>query len=144
MSGHDVGTRADYVVFRPIQTRWLDNDAYGHMNNAIHYQLFDTAVNGHLIDNKLLDLQSGKTVFLVVDTGCRYYGEMAFPDVIHAGLRVAKLGSSSVRYDVGLFRNDDERASAEGHFVHANVSRQARRPEPIGDSARQALKALML
>ncbi len=144
MSRADVGTRADYVVFRPIQTRWLDNDAYGHMNNAIHYQLFDTAVNGHLIDNNLLDLKAGSTVFLVVDTGCRYYGEMAFPDVIHAGLRVSKLGGSSVRYDVGLFRNDDETASAEGHFVHVNVGRQSRRPEPIGDTARQALTALML
>ena len=144
MSRPVAGTRADYVTFRSIQTRWLDNDAYGHMNNAIHYQLFDTAVNGHLIDNNLLDLKAGKTVFLVVDTGCHYYGEMAFPDVIHAGLRVEKLGGSSVRYEVGLFRNDEDTASAEGHFVHVNVGRQSRRPEPIAETARQALAALML
>lgn len=136
------GTRADYNSFTQITTRWLDNDAYGHMNNVVHYQLFDTAVNGHLIAQGVLDFKEGETVFLVVDTGCRYFGEMAFPDVITAGLRVASLGGSSVRYEIGLFRNDEESARAEGHFVHVNVDRLSRKPTPIGDEARAVLQAL--
>ncbi|MEH6738849.1 MAG: thioesterase family protein [Sulfitobacter sp.] len=136
------GTRADYNTFTQITTRWLDNDAYGHMNNVVHYQLFDTAVNGHLIAQGVLDFKEGETVFLVVDTGCRYFGEMAFPDVITAGLRVASLGGSSVRYEIGLFRNDEESARAEGHFVHVNVDRLSRKPTPIEDGARAVLQAL--
>jgi acyl-CoA thioester hydrolase len=136
------GTRVDYNTFTQITTRWLDNDAYGHMNNVVHYQLFDTAVNGHLIAQGVLDFKEGETVFLVVDTGCRYFGEMAFPDVITAGLRVASLGGSSVRYEIGLFRNDEESARAEGHFVHVNVDRLSRKPTPIGDGARAVLQAL--
>lgn len=142
MSRPVAGTRADYNAFTKITTRWLDNDAYGHMNNAVHYQLFDTAVNGHLIAQGVLDFKEGETVFLVVDTGCRYFGEMAFPDVITAGLRVTSLGGSSVRYEVGLFRNDEETARAEGHFVHVNVGRVSRKPVPIGDGTRAVLQEL--
>ncbi|MBM2292256.1 acyl-CoA thioesterase [Sulfitobacter pseudonitzschiae] len=137
------GTRADYTAFSVITTRWLDNDMYGHMNNAMHYQLFDTAVNGHLIEQGVLDLKTSPTVFLVVETGCVYHGELAFPDVIHAGIRVARLGGSSVHYEIGLFRNDDDRAAAEGRFVHVNVDRVTRRPLPIADEARSVLEALM-
>tara|TARA_R110000868_G_scaffold18172_68_gene79904 strand:- start:8647 stop:9090 length:444 start_codon:yes stop_codon:yes gene_type:complete len=137
------GTRADYTAFSVITTRWLDNDMYGHMNNAMHYQLFDTAVNGHLIEQGVLDLKTSETVFLVVETGCVYHGELAFPDVIHAGIRVARLGGSSVHYEIGLFRNDDNTAAAEGRFVHVNVDRVTRRPVPIADGARAVLAALM-
>ncbi|MEO0937156.1 MAG: thioesterase family protein [Pseudomonadota bacterium] len=125
-----------------ITTRWFDNDIYGHMNNAMHYQLFDTAVNGMLIERGLLDLHGSDSVFLVVETGCTYHGELAFPDTIHAGLRVAKLGGSSVRYELGLFRNDEDSAAAEGHFVHVNVGRADRRPQPLTEAARAVLQAL--
>lgn len=137
------GSRADYMHFSTISTRWSDNDIYGHMNNAMHYQLFDTAVNGHLIETGVLDLKDSPTVFLVVETGCIYHGELAFPDVVTAGFRVAKLGSSSVRYEIGLFRNDADKASAEGHFVHVNVDRKTRKPVPIGDKEREILSALI-
>ncbi len=143
MSRPKPGTRADYTAFSVITTRWLDNDMYGHMNNAMHYQLFDTAVNGHLIEQGVLDLKTSETVFLVVETGCVYHGELAFPDVIHAGIRVARLGGSSVHYEIGLFRNDDNTAAAEGRFVHVNVDRVTRRPVPIADGARAVLAALM-
>ncbi|MEM8578155.1 MAG: thioesterase family protein [Pseudomonadota bacterium] len=136
------GDRSDYAAFSTITTRWFDNDIYGHMNNAMHYQLFDTAVNGMLIERGLLNLTNSATVFLVVETGCTYHGELAFPDVIHAGLRVARLGSSSVRYELGLFRNAERTASAEGHFVHVNVSRDSRRPVPIAAPARASLGEL--
>ena len=142
MSRRPPGRRADYAAFSTITTRWFDNDVYGHMNNAMHYQLFDTAVNGMLIESGLLDLHASETVFLVVETGCTYHGELAFPDVIHAGLRVAKLGGSSVRYEIGLFRNEQDSAAAEGHFVHVNVGRTDRTPRPISDEARATLSAL--
>ncbi|WP_321342164.1 thioesterase family protein [Breoghania sp.] len=123
--------RCAYRVFRTIQTRWMDNDIYGHMNNVVHYSLFDTAVNGWLIEKGVLDIHAGERVGLVVETGCRYFAEMAFPDVITAGIRVAHRGTSSVRYEVGLFRNDEETASAEGFFIHVYVDRATRKPLPL-------------
>lgn len=137
-------TRDDYVVFQTITTRWFDNDVYGHMNNAVHYQLFDTAVNGHLMSNGVLDLKSSLTVFLVVQTSCDYFGELAFPDLITAGVRVAHLGKSSVTYNIGLFRNDASEAAAQGQFVHVNVDRDSRQAAPIGNAARQVLTAMRL
>jgi acyl-CoA thioester hydrolase len=131
--------RSDYKTFRTIQTRWMDNDIYGHMNNVVHYSLFDTAVNGWLVEAGLLDLKSSTQVGLVVETGCRYHAEMMFPDVITAGIRVARIGSSSVRYEVGLFRNAEETASAEGFFVHVYVDRETRRPRPLSESMRGTL-----
>ena len=125
------GRRDAYRAFRTIQTRWMDNDIYGHMNNVVHYSLFDTAVNGWLVEAGVLDLKAGAQVGLVVETGCRYFAEMAFPDVVTAGLRVARMGSSSVRYEVGLFRNDAAQAAAEGFFVHVYVDRATRRPAPL-------------
>lgn len=136
-------TRDDYCVFSTITTRWFDNDVYGHMNNTIHYQLFDTAVNGYLLEQDVLDFQSGKTVFLVVETGCKYFSELSFPDVIFAGIRVKKLGSSSVAYEVGLFRGDAGEASAEGYFVHVNVDRQTRQPVVINEACRNKLSLLI-
>ena len=137
------GTRADYRAFRTIPTRWMDNDVYGHMNNVVHYSLFDTAVNGWLIDQGVLDLHRGDQIGLVVETGCRYRGEIAFPDVVTAGLRVARLGSSSVRYEVGLFRNEDGTAAAEGFFIHVYVDRKTRRPKPLAPALRTALEEIV-
>ncbi|MCV6586979.1 MAG: acyl-CoA thioesterase [Marinibacterium sp.] len=139
-----ITTRADYAAFYPLQTRWNDNDTYGHMNNVVHYALFDTAVNGWLMEHGLLDPARSETFGLVVETGCRYHAEMGFPDRITAGLRVARLGSSSIRYELGLFRNDEDRASAEGFFVHVYVDRYSRRPSPIEPERRAAFQSLML
>ena len=136
--------RSAYKAFRALTTRWMDNDPYGHMNNVVHYSLFDTAVNGWLIDQGVLDFRAGKQVGLVVETGCRYFSELAFPDRVTAGLRVGRLGTSSVRYEIGLFRNDDDLAAAEGFFVHVYVDRLTRRPMPLADTLRTALQGLLV
>jgi len=135
--------RAAYKTFRPIPTRWMDNDIYGHMNNVVHYSLFDTAVNGWLVEADVLDIHRGAQIGLVVETGCRYHSEIAFPDLVHAGLRVAKLGTSSVRYEIGLFRNDEPVASAEGFFVHVYVDRESRRPKPLDAALRAKLETII-
>lgn len=135
----DPSHRSAYRAFRTIPTRWMDNDIYGHMNNVVHYSLFDTAVNGWLIDQGVLSLESSERIGLVVETGCRYFAEMKFPDIVTAGIRVARIGSSSVRYEVGLFRNDDETASAEGFFIHVYVDRADRRPKPLTERMRSTL-----
>lgn len=134
-------SRSAYKAFRSITTRWMDNDIYGHMNNVVHYSLFDTAVNGWLIGEGVLDIHGGDQIGLVVETGCRYFSELAFPDTVTAGIRVASLGTSSVRYEVGLFRNEEETAAAEGYFVHVYVDRETRRPKPLNDRLRAALAA---
>jgi acyl-CoA thioester hydrolase len=136
--------RSAYREFRTLTTRWMDNDPYGHMNNVVHYSLFDTAVNGWLIEAGVLDFIAGEQVGLVVETGCRYFSELAFPDRVAAGLRVAKLGASSVRYEIGLFRNDEPKAAAEGFFVHVYVDRSTRRPTPLGPALRSALERLVV
>ncbi len=142
MSRPEPSPRSAYRTFRTITTRWMDNDIYGHMNNVVHYSLFDTAVNGWLIERDVLDIHGGDQIGLVVETGCRYFSELAFPDVVTAGLRVAKLGSSSVRYEVGLFRDAEDLAAAEGFFVHVYVDRQSRRPKPLNLSLRQVLEEI--
>lgn len=134
--------RDDYKAFRTIPTRWLDNDIYGHMNNTVHYTFFDTTVNSWLIENSLLDIHGGERIGMVVETGCRYFSEMGYPDLITSGLRVARLGTSSVRYEVGLFRNDAQTAAAEGFFIHVYVDRQTRRPSPMDARLRSALMAI--
>lgn len=138
------GKRSDYKIFRTIGTRWSDNDTYGHMNNVVHYSMFDTAVNAYLIENSALEIKGGGEIFLVVETGCRYHAEMSFPDLVTAGIRVSKLGTSSVRYEIGLFRNNDETAAAEGFFVHVNIDRFSRRPVPFGEIARRLLEPLTI
>ncbi len=124
-------TRDEFMAFRPLQTRWSDNDMYGHMNNVVHYELFDTAVNGWLIDLDLLKLADGELVGLVVETGCSYFSELQFPDKVTAGIRIGNIGNSSVRYEIALFANDEEIAAAQGHFVHVYVNRETRKPEPL-------------
>lgn len=137
-------TRDQFTVFRPLQTRWMDNDIYGHMNNVVHYSLFDTAVNGWLMEQGLLNPHSDTSYGLVVETGCRYHAELAFPMQIHAGLRVSKLGQSSVRFEVGLFADAAQQAAAEGHFVHVYVGREGHRPVEINAARRAAFQSLML
>lgn len=135
-------TRDAYRAFQLIQTRWMDNDVYGHLNNVIHYSLFDTAVNGWLIEKGVLDIRGGEQIGLVVETGCRYSAEIVFPDAVSAGIRVQEIGNSSVRYEVGLFRNDELLSSAEGFFVHVYVGRETRRPEPLKPALREALETI--
>ncbi|MBJ3777047.1 acyl-CoA thioesterase [Acuticoccus mangrovi] len=144
MARPEPSARSAYALFRTVPLRWMDNDIYGHMNNVVHYSVFDTAVNGWLIEEGLLDLRASPTVGLVVSTGCDYFAEMAFPDVVAAGLRVDQLGRSSVRFGVGLFRNDDPRAAAEGQFVHVYVDRETRRPVEIDAARRAAFERLRI
>jgi len=135
-------TRDHYRAFSTLTTRWIDNDIYGHMNNAVHYQLFDTAVNGHLLEQGALDPRGGAGVFLVVETGCQYFSELAFPDLVTAGIKPRKLGTSSVTYEVGLFRGEAQSAAAQGHFVHVYVDRETRRPMAMGGALRSLLEQL--
>ena len=120
--------RSTFKVFRRIDTRWMDNDVYGHVNNVVYYSWFDTAVNAHLIEQGALDIQHGQTIGLVVETHCNYFAPLSFPQVIEAGIRVAKMGGSSVRYEIGLFAQGEDLCAARGHFVHVYVDYQSRRP----------------
>jgi acyl-CoA thioester hydrolase len=120
--------RAHYRVFRSITTRWMDNDVYGHVNNVVYYSWFDTAVNATLIEHGVLDPERSEVIGLVVHTQCHYFAPLAFPQTVQAGVRVAHLGRSSVRYEVGIFADGAERTAAHGHFVHVYVDRTTRRP----------------
>lgn len=135
--------RADYPHVANMQTRWMDNDVYGHVNNVTYYSYFDTAVNQYLIQRGALDIHSGSVVGLVVDTGCSYFRSIAFPDLLQIGIRVAKLGNSSVRYEVAVFRDEDGAVCATGHFVHVYVDRDSRRPVPVPEATRKVLAELM-
>lgn len=134
--------RSAYRVFRTIGTRWMDNDIYGHVNNVVYYSWFDTVVNGYLIEQGALDIHAGEVIGLVIETQCNYFAPLAFPDIVHAGLRVAHMGRSSVRYEVGLFGESGEQTAASGHFVHVYVDRQTRRPVPLPDALRSVLETL--
>lgn len=131
--------RADFRIFEPVETRWADNDAYGHLNNVVHYALFDTAVNRRLVAAGLLDIQTGETIGLVVESGCRFHASVAFPDPLEVGLRVERIGTSSVQYAVALFKIGDPEAAADGVFVHVYVDRQTRRPRPLDPLWRDTL-----
>jgi acyl-CoA thioester hydrolase len=131
--------RSDYKHFLTVETRWMDNDVYGHVNNVVYYSFFDTAVNRYLIDEGVLDIRDGETIGFVVETSCAYEKPIAFPDRVTAGMRVARIGTSSVRYEIGIFRNDDDESSAHGHFVHVYVDRATRRSRPIPETLRAAL-----
>src|SRR4051812_17459217 len=124
-------TKNSFQAFREITTRWMDNDVYGHVNNVIYYSFFDTAVGRYLIESGVLDVATSPIIGLVVETQCRYFKPIAFPDRVTTGLKVAAMGTSSVRYEIGLFRNDEEGASAQGHFVHVYVNRVTNRPVPL-------------
>jgi acyl-CoA thioester hydrolase len=135
-------SRGDYRVFRAIPTRWADNDAYGHVNNVIHYSWFDTAVNAWLMENGLLDIAGSGTIGLVVETSCSYFESVAFPEEVELGIAVAALGQSSVTYRIGVFRQGQDIAIAQGRFVHVHVTRADQRPAPIPDRARALMQAI--
>ncbi len=136
--------RSDFAVMHPMQTRWMDGDVYGHLNNTVHYSLFDTAVNAWLVGEGLLDPVAGETYFLVVESGCRYHAEIRFPATVTAGLRVGRLGSSSVRWEIGLFTDDEEKSVADGFFVHVNVMRGEHRPVALSHACRSTMVALVM
>ena len=142
MSRDPLRQRSAYKACRSIPTRWMDNDVYGHVNNVTYYSWFDTAVNAWLAEQGLLDIENGAVIGLVVETGCRYAQSVAFPETIEAGIRVAKLGTSSVRYEVGIFREGAEEAAAEGFFIHVYVDRGSRRPVPLPEDWRTGLANL--
>ena len=137
--------RADYAMFVPIATRWMDNDVYGHINNVIYYSCIDSAVARFLISSGFLHIPTAPVIGLVVETQCRYLAPIAFPDDITCGLRCGRAGNTSVRYEVGIFRNDEDEASAEGYLVHVYVDRATQKtPTPLPENLRAALQRITL
>ncbi len=134
--------RESYRVWREIGTRWADNDAYGHVNNTVYYEWFDTVVNAWLIDAGLLDITGGDPIGLVVETGCRYARPLAYPSPVDVGLAVGQIGKSSVRYRLGVFSKNENEAAAEGHFIHVYVGRESRRPAALPAPWRRAFEAI--
>ncbi|MES0875276.1 acyl-CoA thioesterase [Sinimarinibacterium thermocellulolyticum] len=137
-------SRSDYPYFQRITTRWKDNDVYGHVNNVEYYSYFDTVINTLLIREAGLDIHAGSVIGLCAESHCRFMDSLAFPDAVDAGLRVAHLGNSSVRYEIGLFREHSPTAAAEGWFVHVFVDRATRRPTPLPGPMRNALQRLLV
>lgn len=134
--------REAYAHFSTITTRWMDNDVYGHVNNVTYYSYFDTAVNRYLIEAGVLDIHEGEVIGLVIETHCNYFAPLAFPRNVEAGIRVAHIGKSSVRYEIGLFEAGEAMSAACGHFVHVYVDRLERRPTSLPDAFLQALSKL--
>jgi acyl-CoA thioester hydrolase len=134
--------RSAYRLFRPISTRWMDNDAYGHVNNVVYYSFFDTAVNAYLVEAGALQIETSPVIGLVIETHCNYFSPLAFPQAVDAGLRVAHIGRSSVRYEVGLFGAGEPLTAAAGHFIHVYVDRHTRRPAHLPDALLHALEPL--
>ena len=137
-------TRDRYPHFMTLHTRWSDNDIYGHVNNVTYYSYFDTVVNCFLIDAGGLDIQTGDAIGFAVETMCKFRQPLAYPEAIDAGLRVGKLGNSSVRFEIGIFRQGEDEASAAGHFVHVFVDRTSNKPIPIPDQIRRALESIVV
>ena len=135
-------TRTAYKHFRPVQTRWADNDIYGHVNNVAYYGFFDTIVNEYLISAGALDIHEGAVIGLVVETQCNYFAPVSFPDELEGALRVAHIGNSSVRYEIGVFKKNEDAPVAEGHFIHVYVDRETRRPAKLPEALRAALLSL--
>ena len=136
----DIKSRKDYKFFHEISSRWNDNDVRWHINNAIYYEFFDTIINKMLLELRALDLQEGKQYFVAAETGCNYFEEIVFPDQVTAGLKIKHLGNSSVQYDIGLFKNQNQKTSARGHFVHILVDKNNMRPVDIPTEIRKELK----
>ena len=135
--------RSDFATFREIHTRWMDVDVYGHVNNVQYLSFFDTAVNGWYITKQILDPTNSDSIFLVAETSCHYFSELLFPGVVYAGLKIEKLGRSSVVFKVGLFSGKEGTSAAHGRFVHVHVDRKTRRPTPIADKTRRVLEQLL-
>jgi acyl-CoA thioester hydrolase len=142
LSREPLRPRSAYRHFTPISTRWHDNDVYGHVNNVVYYSWFDTAVNSWLIEVGLLDIENGNPIGLVVETGCRYAASVEFPQKVEVGLKVARLGSSSVTYHLGIFVEEAQEPAAEGHFTHVYVDRDSRRPTPLPEAWRAVLESI--
>jgi acyl-CoA thioester hydrolase len=142
MSQQDPAKRADYPHFLSINTRWSDNDVYGHVNNVVYYSYFDTVVNEYLVRQGALDLAAGTVIGLVVETHCSYFAPLAFPERVDAGLRVARIGNSSVRYEVAIFSGESDQAAAQGYFVHVYVDRDTRHPIALPKALLAALAPL--
>ena len=136
--------RAAYPYWSEVPTRWNDNDVYGHVNNTVHYAAMDTVINRWMIEQGLLDINDGDSIGLCVESGCRYLAAVEYPDVLAVGLRIAKLGNSSVTWDVGMVRASDDLPIAEGRFVHVFVDARTRRPRPLSDRHRTAMAALLV
>ena len=144
MSRQPPGRRADYRWFHDITTRWMDNDVFRHVNNVTYFSFFDTAVTYFEMSGGVVDLLDGPVHCVVAEVACRYHSSVAWPDRVRVGVRVARIGASSVRYEIGIFRNDDDVAAAEGHFVHVFVTRGDQRPTPIPDVARAILQTIAI
>ncbi len=144
MSKQTPHARDHYRHFLTIPTRWMDNDAYGHVNNVVYYSYFDTVVNAYLIHAGALDIARGEIIGVVVETSCQYFRSITFPDVVHAGLRVARLGATSVRYEIAIFANDEDAAAAQGYFIHVYVDRDTRQPAALPAELRAALEPLLM
>ena len=136
-------TRADFVAFEEVHSRWNDNDVYGHINNAVYYSFFDTAVNRQGIEHHVLDLQNSKEIGLVVETQCQYFAPIVYPDAIHVGLKVVHLGNSSAKYEVAIFKNNEDVACAMGYFVHVYIDRLSNQSTPIPQKVREVLQGLI-
>ena len=134
--------RSDFPHCSPIETRWADNDIYAHVNNVVYYSFFDTAVNRYLVDNGVLDPRTDPVVGYVIETRCQYFRPVAFPDTVHVGVRVARIGASSVRYELAIFRNADEHPAAAGHFIHVYVDRSTGRSAPVPEAVRRLLATI--
>jgi acyl-CoA thioester hydrolase len=131
-----------YPFFTRITSRWMDNDVYGHINNSVYYGFFDTAVNSYLIDRGALDIHAGGVIGLVVETHCNFFAPLQYPNTVEAGLRVARVGTSSVRYEIGLFADAAASSAASGYFVHVYVDRATRRPVALPAALVAALAPL--
>lgn len=142
MVNRTAAARSDFKVWRKMTTRWADNDAYGHVNNTVYYEWFDSAVNAWMVEQGLLHIANGDPIALVVETRCTYAAPLAFPEDVDIGLKVAQLGRSSIRYRIGVFALGFETAAAEGEFVHVVVDRKTRRPVEIPDDWRRKLERI--
>jgi acyl-CoA thioester hydrolase len=144
MSKKALPVRADYKVFYPISTRWSDNDIYGHVNNVTYYSYFDTVANRYLIEEGGMDISDGTIVGYVVNSGCEYHAPITYPETVAAGVRVDRLGNSSVQYGIAIFREGEEQAAAHGHFVHVFVERAEHRSVSIPQNLRVALERILV
>ena len=143
MSRPTAPVRADYAMFRPITTRWMDNDVYGHVNNVVYYSFFDTVVSGHLLESGAVLPGKTPVIGLAVSSRCDYFSQIAFPDSVTGGLRVDRIGNSSVQYGIGIFREDEDHAAAAGQFTHVYVDAETHRPASLPNHLRSVLEALL-
>ncbi|MBE9549230.1 MAG: acyl-CoA thioesterase [Proteobacteria bacterium] len=144
MANREIENRDNYYIYSDITTRWMDNDVYGHVNNVVYYSYFDSAANQYLIEAGGLDIENSPVIAYVVNSGCNYNSAITYPDKLEAGLRVDRLGSSSVQYGLAIFRQGEDAAAAQGHFVHVFVDRKSNRPAPIPEKIRAALKDILV